>query len=248
VKAKYDEIGIDYATQRKSDPRIAAQILQKLEGATRILNIGAGTGSYEPSGIDLVALEPSLEMIRQRSSDAHPVVQGSAESLPFDDNSFTHALTILSMHHWEDRKKAFEEINRVATQRFIALSWDPEAKPFWLTRDYFPEIIELDRRIFPSTKEFRDHFEEVEITPLLIPEDCVDGFLAAYWKRPSAYLDPAVRASISSFSKIENLSNGLTQLAQDIDSQQWHQINQPILTKSTLDVGYIIVSGKTKSV
>ncbi|WP_353777686.1 methyltransferase domain-containing protein [Winogradskyella sp. 3972H.M.0a.05] len=248
MKAKYDTIGINYAQKRKSDPRIAAQILNKLDGAQRIVNIGAGAGSYEPSNMDLVAVEPSLEMINQRGANAHPVVQGSAESLPFPDHSFTHALTILSMHHWENRALAFKEINRVATERFVAVSWDPESEPFWLTRDYFPEIIEWDRTIFPDVNEIHDYFDDVEIEPLLIPEDCIDGFLAAYWKRPSAYLDESVRNSISSFSKLNDISKGLKQLESDIESKAWFDVNQSILNQSTLDAGYVIISGKTKSV
>jgi len=246
VKAKYDEIGIEYASQRKSDPRIASQIFDKLDGAQRIVNIGAGSGSYEPENVELVAIEPSSEMINQRSPNAHPVIQGTAESLPFPEKSFTHALTILSMHHWENREKAFNEINRVVSQGFVAVTWDPESQPFWLTRDYFPEMIELDKAIFPKIEEIKNYFDDVEITPLLIPEDCKDGFLGAYWKRPSAYLDQEVRNSISSFSKLQNISKGLTKLALDIESKQWFDINQLILTKSALDIGYIIVSGKIK--
>lgn len=247
MKAKYDEIGLNYTAQRKSDPRIATQILNKLKGAQRIVNIGAGSGSYEPDNIDLVAIEPSLEMINQRSPKSHPVVQGTAESLPFPSNSFTHALTILSMHHWENREMAFNEINRVATQEFIAVTWNPESEPFWLTRDYFPEIIELDRTIFPNIEEIKNYFDDVKANPMLIPEDCIDGFLAAYWKRPSAYLDKNIRNSISSFLKIKNISKGLTKLEEDIKSKRWVSINHSILKESTLDAGYIIISGKTKS-
>jgi len=131
-----------------------------------------------------MAVEPSAEMIAQRPEGSAPVVRAGAEALPFENNSFTHALTVLSMHHWTDRSQAFAEINRVATKCFVAVSWNPEAEPFWLTRDYFPEIHSQDQHLFPNKKEFEAHFDEVSMTPLLIPEDCVDGFLAAYWKRP----------------------------------------------------------------
>lgn len=247
MKAKYDEIGINYAQKRKSDPRIALQIFKKLKTAKKIVNIGAGSGSYEPFNMDLIAVEPSIEMINQRSSNAHPVVQGTAESLPFPDNSFTHALTILSMHHWADRELAFNEINRVTTERFVAVSWNPDCEPFWLTRDYFPEIFELDRKIFPNIEEIKNHFDNVQVEPLLIPEDCTDGFLAAYWKRPSAYLDINARNSISSFSKLRNISNGLSKLESDIESNNWSDINKSILTETTLDAGYILISGNIKS-
>ena len=246
-KAKYDTIGINYAQKRKSDPKIAVQIFELLKGAKRIVNIGAGSGSYEPKNVDLVAVEPSLEMIKQRSADAHPVIQGTAESLPFPDNSFTHALTILSMHHWTDQELAFREINRVTTEKFVALSWNPNAEPFWLMRDYFPEFIEMDRNNFPNADILQNYFEDVEIHPLLIPEDCIDGFLAAYWKRPSAYLDESVRNSISSFSKVNDISDVLEKLKIDIASGEWSQKNESILHQSSLDAGYILITGKIKN-
>ena len=140
MNAIYDRIGVNYSVTRCTDPQVAQQLYAELQGATRIINIGAGTGSYEPENFDLVAVEPSAEMIAQRAADAYHVEQAFAESLPFDDNSFSHAMSVLSMHHWVDRPQAFSEINRVATEKFVTITWDPDSEPFWLTRDYFPEI------------------------------------------------------------------------------------------------------------
>lgn len=237
----YDTIGHNYSENRKTDPEIERQIHSKLEGATKIINIGAGTGSYEPQHLDLVAVEPSEKMITQRHTDAHPVVQASAEALPFADNSFSHALTILSMHHWKDREKAFQEIKRVATHKFVALSWNPAAPPFWLTRDYFPEIFEADLDIFPTTQELESHFKHVTITPLLIPQDCQDGFLAAFWKRPAAYLNPAIRNSISTFAKLKNMDEGLKQLEADLADGTWEKANHSVLSLDKFDTGYIMI-------
>ncbi len=246
MNVKYDRIGIDYSSNRKSDPRIAHQIYSKLKGATRIVNIGAGSGSYEPEDISLVAVEPSARMISQRQPDAHPVVQSFAEELPFETNSFSHAMTVLSMHHWANRKEGFNEINRVAREGFLAVTWNPEAAPFWLTRDYFPEIFETDKKIFPYLSEFHQYFDDVEVSPLLIPEDCQDGFLAAYWKRPEAYLNEDIRKSISTFAKLDNLSIGLNKLEKDIKSGNWKKKNKDILNASMLDVGYIIITANTR--
>ncbi|MCB0213305.1 MAG: class I SAM-dependent methyltransferase, partial [Anaerolineae bacterium] len=182
MNAIYDDIGATYSVTRCTDPKIAKQLYAELQGATRIVNIGAGTGSYEPENVDLVAVEPSAKMIAQRKSGSHPVEQAFAEKLPFEDNTFSHAMTVLSMHHWENRALAFSEINRVATEKFIAITWDPHSEPFWLTRDYFPEIHATDMRIFPALEEFNDHFDDVIMTPLEIPSDCQDGFFAAFWK------------------------------------------------------------------
>lgn len=243
----YDDIGINYSEKRQSDPRIAKQIHQKLKGSQRILNIGAGAGSYEPTDMDLVAVEPSIAMINQRPKLAHPVVQASAEALPFSNKSFSHALTILSMHHWTNRDNAFKEINRVTTDHFIAVSWNPEAAPFWLTRDYFPEIIKMDRQIFPKVSELESYFEKVSVEPLLIPDNCMDGFLAAYWKRPGAYLEQSVRNSISSFAKLENPDPGLAILKSDLDNGIWESKNVTILEQSSIDAGYVIISAHIKN-
>ena len=242
----YDNIGISYSGTRRTDPRIARLIWNELRDAERILNIGAGAGSYEPEDVDLVAVEPSVEMIAQRPEGAHPAVKAFAEALPFKNNEFTLTMTVLSMHHWTDKPRAFREINRVTRDRFIAVSWNPEASTFWLTRDYFPEILEEDVDIFPKVGELMDHFDEVEISPIPIPEDCIDGFLSAFWKRPQAYLDPNVRQAISSFAKMKDADTGLAKLKADLESGLWVERNQDILDRSELDVGYYIMSAKIK--
>ena len=247
MKPIYDDIGTHYAATRCTDPDIAARIFAELDGATRIVNIGAGTGSYEPPDVSLVAVEPSSRMIAQRPAGSHPVEQASAEALPFADNSFSHALTVLSMHHWSDRPQAFREINRVATDRFVALTWDPDAEPFWLTRDYFPEILETDCGIFPRLDALSDHFDGVEVQPVPIPAACVDGFLAAFWKRPAAYLSAEVRQSISSFATLGDITPGLDRLRRDLDSGRWAERNRDILALDALDVGYRLVTARLRA-
>lgn len=244
MKVPYDQIGKGYSINRKSDPKIAKQIFSKLIGAKKILNIGAGSGSYEPENIDLVAVEPSAEMIAQRATNKHPVIQAFAEELPFESNSFSHTMTVLSMHHWTDRERAFHEIKRVTTDTFVAVTWNPSSKPFWLTRDYFPEIYDTDKNIFPSLADFKSHFYNVQVTPLLIPDDCQDGFLAAFWKRPEAYLNEDVRKSISTFSYLKKLESGLNKLKKDLNNGIWENKNRSILNSFELDAGYVIVSGK----
>ena len=185
-------------------------------------------------------------MIAQRSKDAYPVVQASAEKLPFEDNSFTHAMTVFSMHHWTDQAQAFREINRVVTERFVAISWNPATEPFWLTRDYFPEIYEKDLKIFPHQRLLERYFDEVEITPLMIPEDLIDGFLAAHWKRPEAYLIPEVRQSMSGLARLKDVSTGLQKLEDDLKSGAWKSKNAAILNETALDVGYVVVSARVR--
>ena len=242
MKAIYDKIGTSYSVTRRTDPIIAQQLYAELEGATRIVNIGAGTGSYEPDDIPLVAVEPSAQMIAQRPPGAHPVELAFAEKLPFEDNSFSHAMTVLSMHHWTDRAQAFQEINRVATNKFIAITWDPAAEPFWLTRDYFPAIYETDKRIFPSLAELSDYFADIIVKPLLIPGNCEDGLLAAFWKRPDAYLSDQVRQSTSAFAQLPNLAEGVRKLSDDLASGAWARKNEAVLNLPALDVGYRLIT------
>ncbi len=236
----YDKIGAGYSIGRKTDPNISSCIDQFLSDSNSIVNIGAGTGSYEPEGKNLVAVEPSIKMINQRPSHAYPVKQAFAENLPFEDASFTHSMTVLSMHHWSDRKAAFDEIKRVTSKRFVAVTWNPDSAPYWLTEDYFPQIHEIDQSIFPSFAELTNSFPGIKFHPLLIPANCADGFTAAFWARPHAYLDDNVRAGMSTFSKIDNLEKGLDKLRADLESGHWRKTNQQIQSLKQLDVGYTI--------
>jgi SAM-dependent methyltransferase len=247
MDAIYDDIGNNYSVTRATDPIIAEQLYSELHGATRVVNIGAGTGSYEPEDMELVAVEPSSVMISQRKAGSHRVEQAFAEQLPFENNSFSHAMTVLSMHHWQDQARAFQEINRVATEKFVAITWDPTSEPFWLTRDYFPEIHEMDKRIFPNLDELNEYFDEVTIRTLQIPGDCQDGLLAAFWKRPEAYLSSHVRQAMSPFSRIKNLLEGLQKLEDDLASGAWARKNHDILGLSSLDVGYRLISARVRN-
>src|SRR5262245_45957291 len=145
----YDTIGIDYAALRRSDPRIAAAIHAHLQGAGSVLNVGAGTGSYEPRHLKVTAVEPSAAMIQQRSGGDAVVVQAAAEDLPFDDRAFDASMAILTVHHWSDVRKGLREMRRVTRGKIIILTFDPHASNFWLL-DYIPELGTLDQRQMPG--------------------------------------------------------------------------------------------------
>jgi len=241
--AAYDTIGRQYRGNRNSDPRIAAALNRNIGRAHRIVNIGAGTGSYEPTERDVVAVEPSVVMIAQRRKDASPVIQARAEQLPFRDGSFNLAMAILTIHHWSDQAKGLEEAVRVANGRVMLLTWIGFPQGFWLT-DYFPEIEEKDTRMFPSIDKISGYLGPVNVEVLSIPHDCTDGFLCAYWRRPEAYLDPGVRGGISTFSRITQLQYPLEKLAADLKSGEWERRYSGLLTKESIDCGYrIITSG-----
>ncbi len=247
MTALYDKIGSGYAVMRRTDATIARAVHAALRGATRIINIGAGAGSYEPGDIDLVAVEPSAEMITQRPAEAHPAQQAAAESLPFADNSFSHAMTINSMHHWSDRAQAFAEISRVATDKFVAVTWDRSAEPFWLTRDYFPEIYARDRAQFPDLDQLGNYFDDVQISVLPIPAQCEDGLFAAFWRRPQAYLQSQVRQSMSAFATMEDADPGLQRLTGDLQSGQWHEKNKALLDLPEMDCGYRLITCRIRN-
>ena len=179
-------------------------------------------------------------MIAQRPPAAAPVVQGFAELLPFRDGSFDAVLGILTVHHWKSKEKGFAECRRVARSRvvFFTIDFDVCAR-FWLF-DYFPELI-VDQHIFPRIGRYADFFQSVQLVPVSIPADCRDGFLGAYWKRPRAYLDPLVRGSISTFSRIGDVGAHLARLETDIDSGAWERRYSGLQYLSALDLGYRLV-------
>lgn len=237
----YNKIGVGYANLRKPDARIAASIHRALgDDAQSILNVGAGTGSYEPTDRNVTALEPSAEMIGQRAPELGTAYQGVAEDMPFEDNQFDAAMAVLTVHHWTNLEKGLREMRRVTKGRLVILTFDPEAHYFWLA-DYIPEIIELDQPIMPKMPEYQNILGKVEIEKIWVPHDCTDGFLGAYWRRPHAYLDPAVRASISTFAKLDDIPSSLTKLEQDLTSGAWDKRYGHLMTEEHLDAGYRLV-------
>lgn len=240
MHVSYDVIGVNYAALRRPDPRIAAQLRGALGSARSVVNVGAGTGSYEPDERSLVAVEPSREMIRQRSSAA-PVVRSMAERLPFSTGSFDAAMAVLTVHHWSDRERGLRELRRVAREKVVLLTFDPAARGMWLT-DYFPELIALDEAQMPPLETYERALGPVTIEPVPIAHDCHDGFLYAWWRRPSAYLDERLRSGSSSFWKLRGLEAGLARLSADLASGEWNRRYAALLEREAIDLGYRLIS------
>jgi SAM-dependent methyltransferase len=239
MSAKYDIIGNNYAELRKPDPRIAGIIKGALGPAKTVLNVGAGTGSYEPADRTLVAVEPSGEMIRKRKPSAAKAVQASADHLPFDDKSFDASMAILTIHHWPDKEAGLREMRRVTRGRIVLLTFDPSHRP-WLT-DYLPELAALDEAQMPKMSDYERWMGPVQITPVPVPQDCSDGFLYAYWRRPAAYLDPYIRSGSSSFWAIGNAEAGLQKLKRDLETGEWDRRYAEIVNLEEYDAGYRLV-------
>jgi SAM-dependent methyltransferase len=236
----YDSIGRTYTATRATEPRIAARVWAALGDARTVVNVGAGTGSYEPPDRDVTAVEPSAVMRTQRPAGAAPAVAGSAEALPFADGAFDAAMAVLTLHHWSDWRAGCAELRRVARDRVVVLSWDPTyVDRMWLGPEYFPGMGEENVVGFPSLAEQAAALEAgIEVVP--VPWDCRDGFFSAFWRRPEAYLDPAVRAGISTLAKRrpEELAEGLARLREDLGSGAWADRHADLLALDELDLGY----------
>lgn len=243
MKAKYDTIGINYAELRKPDPRIAAIIERALGPARTVLNVGAGSGSYEPADRAVIAVEPSREMIAKRKPGAAKVIQADAEGLPFDDDSFDASMAIFTIHHWPDKAAGLNEMRRVTRGRIVLLTFDPSQRP-WLT-EYIPELAVLDETHMPAMGDYGRWLGPVAVTPVPVPYDCSDGFLYAFWRRPRAYLDPFIRTGSSAFWAIGDAADeGLENLRRDLDTGEWERRYGDLLALDEYDAGYrLVVAG-----
>ncbi len=247
--AVYDRIGRGYAVTRRPDPRIATAIRAALGEARTVVNVGAGAGSYEPIDLEVIAVEPSSEMIGQRPPGTGPVVQAVAEHLPFSNGAFDAAMALLTLHHWTDRPAGLAELGRVARRRVVIFTWDPACgASFWLIR-YLPAILDLDLPRFPPLADVARHLPDMAVEPVRIPNDCVDGFLGAFWRRPEAYLDDEARRGISAFAQLPpaTVDAGLERLADDLASGRWDQQFGHLRREDSADLGYrLLVADVTR--
>jgi SAM-dependent methyltransferase len=240
----YDRIGTGYTGTRRPDSRIARTINEALGDARTLVNVGAGAGAYEPRDRHVVAVEPSGAMIAQRPAEAAPCVQAVAERLPLRDRAVDASLAILTVHHWTEQATGLAELRRVARRRVVILTWDFDCGgKFWLTREYFPEILDLDRPRFPSMVTLERRLGPIRVIPVPIPHDCQDGFLGAFWRRPEAYLDPAVRGAISGFTLLDpaHVRRGVVRLGEDLRSGRWEARHGGLRDRENLDLGYRLV-------
>ena len=232
---RYDEIGRTYGSTRRPDPRLAARIRAALGDARTLLNVGAGTGAYEPEDLEVTAVEPSVVMRAQRTT---PAIDAHAEALPFPDAAFDATMAVLSDHHWADRERGLGEMRRVARRRAVVLTWDPDLwEDTWLIPEYMPGFRRFTRM---TLDQVAGALGATEILPVPIPHDCTDGFLHAYWRRPEAYLEPEVRANISAFACLDGdeVDAIVAHLRADLESGDWHRRHADLLTLDALDCGY----------
>jgi SAM-dependent methyltransferase len=243
----YDRIGGSYRRGRREDPRIAALLWAALDDASPVVNVGAGAGSYEPRDRPVVAVEPSAVMIAQRPARAAPAVRAVAEALPFGDGAFGAAMGVLTVHHWRDRARGLAEMRRVTRGPVVLFARDPRAVPTWWLHHYFPATARLEAsRESPLDQLAQMLNKHLDVTPAPIPADCTDGFNAAYWRRPHAYLDPQIWRPMSALALIPDAdrAEGMRRLQADLDNGEWHRRWGHLLELDQLDLGYRVVAAQ----
>jgi SAM-dependent methyltransferase len=245
VRVEYDRIGVDYAHGRRTDPRWMAAIHRALGDAASVVNVGAGTGSYEPKDRHVVAVEPSRVMIDQRPKSAAPAIQAAAEALPLRAGAFDAALAVLTVHHWADPAAGLRELRRVSERQVIVTFDADRHAEFWLIRDYLPHLAEQLRTRTPPLDVLAEALGPLDdVTPLPVPADFTDGVLVAHWARPAAYLDPRVRAGSSSLATCEPrpLEDALSRLRRDLADGTWDAHHGHLQELAAFDAGYQLVT------
>lgn len=236
----YETIGAAYPAGRRTEPRIAAQVWEALGNARTVLNVGAGTGSYEPQDRDVTAVEPSAVMRAQRPAGAARCVAAAAENLPFEDRSFDAAMAFSTLHHWHDPIAGLREMRRVA-RRVVVFTHDASdagwLHRFWLTRDYLPEAARLVAGRPPVDRLARVIGARME--PVLIPWDCADGFFEAHWRRPEAYLHDHVRRAVSVWTRVgpQAEQRAVRSLRDDLSSGRWAERHQDLVDLDAAELG-----------
>jgi SAM-dependent methyltransferase len=246
----YDRIGIRYASTRRPDPRIGSQVHAALSTMGTVVDVGAGAGAYEPAQT-VAAVEPSMVMIAQRPPGSAPCVRAVAEALPLRDKCVDAAMAVLTVHHWSDVAAGVNQLRRVTRSRIVVLTWDQTVfRDFWLLGEYLPEAARINDAFAVPVDQLVELLGGAQVQTVPVPHDCTDGFGAAFGRRPEAYLDPRVRAGISMLACAGDagLDEGLTRLADDLRSGQWHRRHSDLLGRQQIDAGYrLLISDQTAS-
>jgi len=241
---RYEAFGAGYARTRRTDPYIAAQIREALGDARSVVNVGAGSGSYEPEDIEVIAVEPAAKMAAQRPA-GRPALIAPAEDLPLDDDAVDAAMAIITIHHWTDLAKGLAEMRRVASRRVVVLTLDPVVMKDAWTRVYWPDLATMDRE-FPGMPELAELMGGAEVSAVMAPADCVDIFIETVRGRPELLLDPVVRANCSGFARMDDAleAAGAERLATDLESGEWDREHGELRELEELDGGLRLLTGR----
>ena len=238
--AHYDRIGGGYDATRRADPHIAGRLreLLRLPAGGRCLDVGCGTGNYTlalAAGLRMVGMDVSRRMLEvaRAKQGAACLVQGDAVTLPFRAGAFKGAICTLAVHHFAAMGPAFAEVARVlGAGRFVLFTDDPEQmRGYWLN-EYFPEMMARSIRQMPPVESViaalrAAGFGEVTVEPYEVAPTLRDLFLYSGKQRPGLYLDPRVRAGISSFAVLADpteVQQGCERLAADVASGRFAEV------------------------
>lgn len=241
-KARYDSIGAGYALTRREDPRLAQRILEALGAAKSIVNVGAGTGSYEPSDRYVLAIEPSDVMAAQRLPHLAPALRAEAHCLPLRDQSVDAGMTVLSLHHWDDRQEeGVRELRRVARGPVVIVTYEPAVcREMWLFKEYLPEVAELEGRVTPSTAQLvtwlggRTHVDTIPV-----PRDTPDWTLMSFWAHPERVLDASARNATSGFARmpVDVVGRVVAAVQRDLEDGRWDHRHGHLRRLNEYDAG-----------
>lgn len=245
--ADYGAIGRGYASIRRPDPRIERQVWDALGDARSVINVGAGAGSYEPRDRIVAAVEPSASMRAERPADRVPAIDGTADHLPFDDDSFDAAMASVTVHQWPDLERGLGELRRVARGPVVILTFDPVVPEPWWQPVYVPELYEVEaRRMPPIDRIVAALGGRAEVQTVLVPADCVDGFGQAFYARPEETLRPEIRRAMSAWSFVEPavIERYERELGADLASGAWDAEWGRFRSLAEFDVGMRLVVGR----
>lgn len=250
--ARYDQIGVDYGRTRREDPQLRARILAALGDSRTVVNVGAGTGSYEPRDRSVIAVEPSDVMAAQRPAGLAPALRGSSAPLMLRDDSVDAAMAVLTVHHWDDEREAgVRELRRVARGPVVIVTIDAEVcTDMWLFRDYLPEVAALDRETFPAIGQLAEWLGgDVEVETLLTSRDTPDWTLASFWAHPERVLDERARNATSGFARMDPsvVERVVTDVARDLGNGTWDRRHGELRDLDALDVGMRLLVAQSRS-
>ena len=245
---RYERIGRGYAQTRREDPRLARRIHDALAGASTVVNVGAGTGSYEPRDRYVVAVEPSEVMAAQRPPELPPAIRATAGALPLRDQSVDAAMAVLTVHHWdEEQERGVRELRRVARGPVVIVTYDAAVSGrMWLMADYLPEVAALDHRIMPPLETLAQWLGGTVRTEIVeIPRDTPDWTLGSFWAHPERVLDPVARGATSGFARMpEDVVERVTAaVEEDLRTGAWDRRHGELRELAAYDVGFRLVIG-----
>ena len=244
---RYDTIGLGYSATRREDPRLRVRVHAALGDACSVVNVGAGTGLYEPRDRYVIAIEPSDVMAAQRPRGLAPAIRAGAKELPLRDDAVDAAMALVTIHHWDcGQQRGVEELRRVARGPVVTLTFDPSVSArMWLFRDYLPEIAELDRRTFPTPDQLAEWLGgDVAIESIPIAADTPDWMLASFWAHPERVLDQAARAATSGFARmgLDVVARCVAAVTDDLASGAWDERHGHLRALDELDVGLRLIT------